>query len=477
MHSIVEQLDEARIGRVHRRSVWAAGLGIFLDGYDLSIIAIALLLLKPQWQLGPLQTGLLGGAALVGAFAGGLIGGPLADRYGRKAIYLLDMATFLVAALASGFAWDVASLVALRFVLGVGVGADYPLSATYLVEFLPRARRGRITVWVFALWMGGAAVSSAVGLALLPLGEHAWRFMLASGAIPALGILWLRRNLPESPRWYLRRGRVTEAVAVLGQLVPSLGETERRALIESEQRRRQTPRAAWRTLFARTYIRRTLFITLPWFLFDIMGYSFGIYAPLLLLGLGLHTRVQSVVGNTLLDVVAIIGTALLAETIEHVGRLRAQVIGFVGSVIGLLLIWVFALRGPPPLAVLAGGLLLWQVAVSYGPSNTCWVFPVELYPTELRASAHGLATAVSRLGALVAVFLLPLLQEVLGVAWLMLVFAVIGVLGAILSAWLGEETAQKPLPQEAVSISGDWQSPIRSEDLSSPPATLGRANK
>lgn len=477
MHSIVEQLDEARIGRVHRRSAWAAGLGIFLDGYDLSIIAIALLLLKPQWQLGPLQTGLLGGAALVGAFAGGLIGGPLADRYGRKAIYLLDMATFLVAALASGFAWDIASLVALRFVLGVGVGADYPLSTTYLVEFLPRARRGRITVWVFALWMGGAAVSSAVGLALLPLGEHAWRFMLASGAIPALGILWLRKNLPESPRWYLRRGRVTEAVAVLGQLVPSLGETERRALIESEQRRRQTPRAAWRTLFARTYIRRTLFITLPWFLFDIMGYSFGIYAPLLLLGLGLHTRVQSVVGNTLLDVVAIIGTALLAETIEHVGRLRAQVIGFVGSVIGLLLIWVFALRGPPPLAVLAGGLLLWQVAVSYGPSNTCWVFPVELYPTELRASAHGLATAVSRLGALVAVFLLPLLQEVLGVAWLMLVFAVIGVLGAILSAWLGEETAQKPLPQEAVSISGDWQSPIRSEDLSSPPATLGRANK
>lgn len=449
MQGILDSLDEARIGRVHRRSAWAAGLGIFLDGYDLSIIAIALILLKPQWQLGPLQTGLLGGAALAGALLGGLIGGPLADRYGRKAIYLLDMATFLVAALASGFAWDIASLVALRFVLGVGVGADYPVSATYLVEFLPRARRGRITVWVFALWMGGAAVSSAVGLALLPLGEHAWRFMLASGAIPALGILWLRKNLPESPRWYLRRGRVKEAVAVLGQLVPALSETEKRALIEAQQHRRQTPRAAWRTLFARTYIRRTLFITLPWFLFDIMGYSFGIYAPLLLLGLGLRTNVQSVIGNTLLDVVAIIGTALLAETIEHVGRLRAQVIGFVGSVVGLLLIWVFALHGPPPLAVLAAGLLLWQVAVSYGPSNTCWVFPVELFPTDLRASAHGLATAVSRAGALLAVFLLPLVQHVIGIAWLMLIFALIGVAGAVLSAWLGEETAQKPLPQEA----------------------------
>ncbi|MGH8378712.1 MAG: MFS transporter, partial [Gammaproteobacteria bacterium] len=328
---------------------------------------------------------------------------------------------------------------------------DYPVSATYLVEFLPRARRGRITVWVFALWMGGAAVSSAVGLALLPLGEHAWRFMLASGAIPALGILWLRKNLPESPRWFLRRGRVKEAVAVLAQLIPSLSETDRQALIQTEQQRRRTPLVSWYALFSRNYIRRTVFITMPWFLFDIMGYSFGIYAPLLLLSFGLHGNVQSVIGNTLLDIVAIIGTALLAITIDHVGRLHAQIWGFVGSVIGLLLVWVFALHGPPPLAVLIIGLLLWQVAISYGPANTCWIFPVELFPTELRASAHGLATAVSRVGALFAVFLLPLVQERIGVAWLMLVFAGIGVAGALLSIWLGEETAQKPLEQEAAS--------------------------
>ena len=204
-------------------------------------------------------------------------------------------------------------------------------------------------------------------------------------------------------------------------------------------------------MFSPNYIRRTLFITLPWFLFDIMGYSFGIYAPLLLLGLGLHGNVQSVIGNTLLDVVAIIGTALLAVSIERVGRLRAQVWGFAGSVLGLLMVWVFALHGPPPLAALIFGLLLWQVAISYGPANTCWIFPVELYPTELRASAHGLATAVSRVGALIAVFLLPLAQERLGEAWLLLVFAATGVAGALLSLWLGEETAQKPLLQEHLS--------------------------
>lgn len=452
MNGILERLDQARIGRLHRRSAWAAGLGIFLDGYDLSIIAVALILLKPEWQLGPFQIGLLGAAALAGAFLGGLLGGPLADRYGRKAIYLLDIATFLLAALASGFAWDVTSLVAMRFVLGIGVGADYPLSATYLVEFLPRAQRGRISIWVFALWMGGAAVSSAVGLALLPFGEHAWRIMLASGAIPAFAVLWLRNNLPESPRWYLRRGRTEDVLQVLAELDPSLTVTERQALLAAESQRHVRPMAAWRSLFKPPYLRRTLFITLPWFLVDVMSYSFGIYTPLLLMELGLHGTVQSVIGNTVLDIVSLAGTALLAFTVDRIGRLKAQVWGFVGDGIGLALIGMFALRGEPPLAILISGLVFWQIANSYGPGNTCWLFPVELFPTDLRASAHGVATAVSRVGALLAVILLPVIQNWLGNAGLMLLFAGVAILGAAVSAWLGEETMLKPLEQEAFTI-------------------------
>lgn len=452
MSKLLERLDRTGIGSLHRRSAWAAGLGIFLDGYDLSIIAVALILLKPQWQLGAWATGLLGAAALGGAFVGSLLAGPLADRYGRKAIYLLDIAAFLVVALASGLAWNLASLVVLRFLLGVGVGADYPLSATYLVEFLPRAQRGRISIWIFALWMGGAAASSLVGLALLPLGEPAWRFMLASGALPALAVLWLRRNLPESPRWKLRRGDIQAAVNILGQLDPTLTDTERHELLDAESKRRVRPLAAWNSLFKPPYLRRTLFITLPWFLVDIMSYSFGIYAPLLLMQLGLHGNVQSVIGNTLLDVVSLIGTALLAFTVDRSGRLKAQVRGFLGDALGMALIGVFALHGNPPLAILIAGLLLWQIANSYGPGNTCWLFPVELYPTDLRASAHGVATAVSRIGALSAALLVPALQVWLGNAGLMLMFAVTAIAGAWLSIWLGEETMLKPLEQDAVIL-------------------------
>jgi putative MFS transporter len=452
LSGILERLDRAPVGPLHRRAAWAAGLGIFLDGYDLSIIAVALILLKPHWQLTPFETGLLGAAALAGAFLGSLIGGSLADRYGRKAIYLLDIATFLIAALASGCAWNVASLVAIRFMLGIGVGADYPLSATYLVEFLPPAQRGRISIWVFALWMGGAAVSSAVGLALLPLGDYAWRIMLASGAVPAFAVLWLRKNLPESPRWYLRHGRSEEAVAVLAALDPTLTNHERDAFIASESTREVRPIGAWRTLFKPPYLRRTLFISLPWFLVDVMSYSFGIYAPLLLMELGLHGKVQSVIGNTVLDIVSLVGTALLAFSVDRIGRLKAQIWGFLGDGAGLLLIGLFALHGEPPLVILISGLLFWQIANSFGPGNTCWLFPAELYPTELRASAHGVATAVSRVAALTTVLLLPLVHGWLGNAGLMLLFTGVAILGAAVSAWLGEETMLKPLEQETVTV-------------------------
>ena len=106
MHTIHALFDDLKINKQHRRIVLAAGLGIFLDGYDLSIIAVALLLLKPDWHLSAVATGLLGAATLAGAALGGLVGGRIADLFGRKVLYLIDVAAFFMAALLSGVAWD-----------------------------------------------------------------------------------------------------------------------------------------------------------------------------------------------------------------------------------------------------------------------------------------------------------------------------------------------------------------------------------
>ncbi len=441
-------LDQQSITRKHRRILWASGLGIFLDGYDLSIMAVALILLKQQWHLTPSELGALGTAALVGALVGGLFGGPIADRWGRKTIYLIDIAAFFFAALLSGFAWDAVSLIVLRFFLGLGVGADYPLSSTYMAEFLPKKSRGAAMTWIFGLWMGGALISSIVGLLLLQVGPDAWRWMLVSGAVPAVLVLWLRRNLPESPRWFLRRGRWQEADEVVSWLAPHLSTLERQAalgeLAASMEGARQHN---WFDLFGKTYRRRTLYAAIPWFLMDVMGYAMAIFLPIMLLHLGLHSHVQALIGNAVFTASFVIGWIPLALLIDRIGRRKAQIWGFLGDAIGLGLVGAFALTGQPPFAIVAIGLIFFQVANSFGPGNTTWIIPTELYPTELRASGHGFGTAFSRVGAAVSVFFLPIIQAHFGVGGLLLILAAAGLLGAILTQILGVEMAGESLPE------------------------------
>ncbi|WP_312263355.1 MFS transporter [Candidatus Igneacidithiobacillus taiwanensis] len=453
--SNTDLLDQSGVTRKHRRILWASGLGIFLDGYDLSIMAVALILLKEQWHLTPAQLGGLGTAALVGALVGGLFGGPIADRWGRKTIYLIDIAAFFFAALFSGLAWDATSLIVLRFFLGLGVGADYPLSSTYMAEFLPKKSRGASMTWIFGLWMGGALVSSLVGLALLHTGPDAWRWMLISGSLPALLVLWLRRNLPESPRWFLRRGRWAEADEVVRWLAPQLSTVERQqALAELAASMEGARKHNWFDLFGKTYRRRTLYAAVPWFLMDVMGYAMAIFMPIMLLHLGLHTHEAALIGNTVFTASFVLGWVPLALLIDRIGRRQTQFWGFLGDALGLALVGVFALTGEPPFAVVAIGLILFQVSNSFGPGNTTWIIPSELYPTELRASGHGFSTAFSRVGAAVSVYFLPVIQAKFGMGVLMLTLASAGLLGAILTRVLGVEMACEPLPEAGGSSPG-----------------------
>lgn len=442
-NSMIGHLDQLKITNLHRRIYWSAGLGIFLDGYDLSIIAVVLLVLGKQWALTVADKSWLGTATIAGSFLGSLIGGHVADRFGRKAIYLIDILTFLFAAIMCGLAWSVASLVFFRLILGVGVGADYPLSATYLAEFLPTRKRGSVMVWVFALWMAGAVVSALVGWALLHAGPTAWRWMFITGAVPALSIVWLRRNLPESPRWYLLRGRAEEAAAVVRRLDPSLTDAEADRMIARERRKIEKP-ADISMLFTNRYIRLTLLATIPWFLMDVSGYAIGVYLPTILKSLGM-SKEHAMLGNAAFGAISVIGIAALAATVDRIGRIGPQIWGFVGDAAGLGLVAFAAFRHSPSLYWVGAGIIVYQIANSYGPGNTTWMLPAELYPTEIRATGHGFATAFSRLGAVTSVFLLPRLTAALGLPAVMAILAASAVLGAITTAVFSVEPGQKAL--------------------------------
>jgi len=184
--SMNEALNEAQLGSLHWRVWFLSSMGVFLDGFDLFIIGIALPLIVREFNPGPVGIGFIGAAAVLGSVLGGFLGGKFIDHYGRKSLYIVDMVFSLAFGLMSAFSWNVWSLIAFRFLLGMGVGVDYPICASYVSEFMPTRIRGRMLISSFSFQAIGMLFAALMGLLILNIypEEVAWRYMLAAGAVP-----------------------------------------------------------------------------------------------------------------------------------------------------------------------------------------------------------------------------------------------------------------------------------------------------
>ncbi len=457
VNALLNQLDSAPLTKLHKKLVLAAGLGVFLDGYDLVIIGIAMIFIRQQWQPSPVQNSMLGSAALAGAFLGALSAGRIADRFGRKAIYVIDLITFFAAAAMCAAAWNMTVLIFFRLLLGVGVGADYPLSATYLAEFAPKKSRGAAITLMFGLWSIGAITAGFIGLALWDVGPWNWRLMLGLGALPAIIVIWLRRDLPESPRWYLRRGDIDAAVKVIRRLNPAIASEALNQILAHDQHQTTPPAPPLTALFSPPLIRATLLSCLPWFIMDLVGYYLTIYQPAILGHLGFVGIWQRILGSTILSFAFLIGFVPLVLLVDRIGRITPQIIGFCGSGLCLIAIGGIATAAAdhggqftPAMVTIAFIALLFSTACnSFGPGNTTYMIPAEVYPTSVRATGHGFATSVSRFGAVVSTFFLPLLEHRIPKP---LFFDMLGLL-SLAAAWLTWQfridSRRRPLAQDA----------------------------
>jgi MFS family permease len=208
--------DEAPLNRFHRRAVLVSGMAFFTDAYDLFVIGIVSTLLKEQWQLDAGQLALLNAVMLGAAFLGALVFGRIADLIGRTRVYRLVATLMAVAAVGSALAPSLAVLIGFRFLLGLGVGGDYPVSAVLMTEYANRKDRGRLVGLVFSAQAVGLVVGPLIALALLGAGTGAdatWRLLLGLGALPALGAVWLRRKMPEPPSYQARIRELRPATA------------------------------------------------------------------------------------------------------------------------------------------------------------------------------------------------------------------------------------------------------------------------
>ncbi len=427
--------------RTIRRTLLAAAFGMFLDGFDLSIMAVALLSLREDWRLTPAATGTLMAAALLGSLLGGAIGGPLVDRYGRRTLLLPNILLYIAGAVISAASTDLSVLWIGRFAVGLAVGMDYPLVATVIAEYSDAEQRGNHFAGANIAWYAGALASTLVGLLLLfYAGIAAWRGMLLAAALPALGLLWLRRNIPESPRWLTRKGATREAREALSRLHPAWSTDEIQKTTESYG---QSVRD-WRTLFRAPWRRRLWLSVAPWFCLDVVSLGIGLYFPVVLRTEELAgTNVEAAAINAIFLIISIGGLLFAAPRLDRIGRIPLQIAGFLLMGFGLVL-FIGGLLAQMPEFVYAGAAFF-SFGTGVGPGVTAMALSVEIFPTELRASAGGIATAVSRLGAAFSAVIFPTMTAHFGLPTVLVLMIAVSLAGALISYRYAVEPAGQTL--------------------------------
>jgi len=433
---LLAELDEAALSRFHLRAVLVSGMGFFTDAYDLFVIGIASTLIAKEWHLSSGRLALLNSTMLAAAFLGAFVFGRFADVAGRKRAYWMVAAIMIAGALGSAFSPSFWVLIAFRFILGFGVGGDYPVSAVLMSEYANRKDRGKLTGMVFGTQALGLIVGPLAALALLGAGasnDVAWRVLLALGALPAAAVVYLRTRMPESPRYQVQvQGKAEQAAAQLavftgGQVngVAATGAREEMGL-----------RAF---LASRRYLIMLAGTAGTWFLLDYAYYGNTISTPQILSLISPNASTMSKIALQLaiFAVAAVPGYLLAIARLDRIGHRRLQLLGFAMMAACFAIIAIV----PGMTTTVVPFLLVYGVSyffTEFGPNMTTFVLPSELYPVSMRATGHGISAGIGKFGAFIGVFLFPVLQTSLGLRGTLLLTAGVAVAGFALTLVLPE---------------------------------------
>lgn len=427
-------LDDVPMTPFLKRVTGFSAGGPFLDGYVLSIIGVALIQLTPALDLDGRWTALVGVAALVGLFLGTSVGGYLTDRIGRKRMFVIDIVGIAVISLATAVVDAPWQLVAARFAIGVVIGADYPIATSLVAEFTPRRYRAVSMGLIAAAWYLGANAAYLVGYLLLDV-DGGWRWMLASAVVPCAAILVGRWDIPESPRWLARRGREDEAREIVHRVLGADVE------IEPEP----AASVSYGTLFRRGYLGKVVFVGTIWLCQAVPMFAIYTHGPQIMTELGFGERQVATLGEIVIGTFFLVGCLPAMTWANSLGRRGLLLMSFTVMTAALALLGSV---GSPATLLVIGCLGLYAF-FSGGPGNLQWLYPNELFPTEIRASAVGAAMAFSRIGTVVSTYVLPGFLLAHGTRATMLAGAAISGLGLLVSLLFAPETRGLTLTESA----------------------------
>jgi putative MFS transporter len=441
----------AIIGRIERlpSTFWhvkvraIVGTATFFDGFDAVAIAFVLPALIGLWHLQPSEIGLL----LSSGFAGQLIGAPLfgwlAERYGRIRVLNWTILILSVFGLACAFAWSYWSLAAFRFIQGLGLGGEIPVAATFVSEISKAERRGRFVLLYQLLLPLGFMAASLSSIVIVP--NLGWQWMFIVGAAPAFLTIYLRRLVPESPRWLARHGDLTKADQIM---------TDIETIVERESGRplppvtktvdSQSSSGHWTRLFEGIYLRRTITVWIMWFCAATIGYGLLVWLPTIFRTVYKLPLQEALIYSSLSNVTVLISGLCAAFLVDRIGRRPVFVVAFLFGGLPLFILWLIGKEASASTVMLMAATAASMISmVQLG----IWTYTPELYPTSIRSFGTGTASAWARAASIVAPNMVAFIITRTDISAIFLMFALAGVIGALAVLLCPVETKGKLLEE------------------------------
>ncbi|RIV28688.1 MFS transporter [Alicyclobacillaceae bacterium I2511] len=386
------------------RLITVSGFGLLFDSMDVGLLGFVLVALAKQWHLHPETSGLLASLGFVGMAVGSALAGQLADRFGRKSIFMWTLLIYSIATGLTAFAWGVGIFLVLRFFVGFGLGGELPVATTYVLESSPDAVRGRRVVLLEMFYAFGSLAAALISRLVIP--ALGWRIVFLIGALPALYVLVLRRSLPESPQFL-------------------------------KLRQRASMWKSFRTLWSKGIARSSVVTWMLWFVMNFVFYGMVLWLPSMLSLRG-YSLVNSLGYVLIMDLAQIPGYLTAAWLVEKWGRKRTLVPAMALTALAALGFGY----APSTLWLIVFGLLLNYFIMAAWPGT--YVFTVEQFPIQARASGMGWAAGFGRIGSILAPLVVGwMLVHQLGFTQVFVLFFLVMIVGLLIVWSAGKETKQQ----------------------------------
>lgn len=426
-----------------KKILFLTGIGWMFDAMDQGMVSGVMAAIGSSWKLSPEQIGMLGSAGMLGMILGAALSGMAADKWGRRTVVMWTLVIYGIASGLSGFALNYPMLLVLRFCTGFGLGGELPAASTLISEFSPKKIRGRNVIILESFWAWGWILAALVAYLLIPV--YGWRTAFWVGAVPALFAAYLRKAVPESPRYLEAAGKGEEADRLVSMMEREAGTLE--AMPETEPSgavKDVVTRISLGELWSKKYIRNTFVLWVIWIGINFGYYGFVLWTPSLLVAQG-FALVKSFQFTLIMCLAQLPGYFSAAYLVEKIGRKWVLTIYFTGTALAA---WMFGHAGSTSQVLLFGSLLYF---FSLGAWGCVYAYTPEVYPTVARGSGVGWAAAFGRIGAFVAPMIVPVIYNAYGekagysyvFALLTGVFAVV----AVVVALFGKETMGKSLEE------------------------------